>query len=95
MPNNYQLRPHTHISLGAMLSVVGAIASIFVSLSGRGLWGLSLAIVAIFLGLLGFISSASAGVRGGIISMAAIGLAVLDIPLAILVMVGKLTKWLL
>ena len=68
-------------SIASIIAIIAAIASFFVN---SGLLGLGLAVVAIVLGLVGFIKAASPRVSGGIISLIAIGLGLIAALFAVL-----------
>jgi hypothetical protein len=76
--------------IAATLAIVAAIGSYIASCTGN--WGLGLfaAIVAVPLGVVGLLMSASPRVTGGIMSIAAIVLAVIGVVLALLVMLGAI-----
>jgi hypothetical protein len=67
-------------SVPAVIAIIAAIASFFVSAG----WGFVLAIIAVIAGILGFLLSASPRRSGGIISIIAIVLGVLAFVVALL-----------
>jgi hypothetical protein len=83
-----------NVSMAAMVAIVAALGSFFLSCSGRGVFGLVAAIVGVIFGFLGFMRAASPRVRGGMISLAAIGLSVVALVPAILAMLGKMASYL-
>jgi hypothetical protein len=68
------------IGIAALLSVIAAIGSFFVS----PVAGFLLALLAIFLGIIGFVIAASPRVRGGIISIFSIILGVVGVLVSVL-----------
>lgn len=74
----------------ASASAVLALGSFFATCSGHPIWGLIAAVLAFPAGLYGFLRAASPRVRGGIISLFSIAIAVLALIVAILGMLGKL-----
>ncbi len=71
----------------ATLAIIAAIASYFLTFSEHHLAGLIVAIVAIPLGIGGFVMAASPRVSGGVISIISILLGVFAIGIAVLAMV--------
>jgi len=71
---------NARIGMAATLSIVAAIGSFFVN----PLPGFFLALVAIFLGIIGFVMAASPRVRGGILSIFSIILGVAGLLVSIL-----------
>lgn len=70
MPDPYA----PHKSMASLLAIAAAIASFFVH---SGILGLVLAIIAIVLGLIGFLLSLAPGIKGGILSLLAMVLGVI------------------
>jgi hypothetical protein len=71
---------NARIGMAATLSIIAAIASFFV----RPVPGFFLALLAIFLGIIGFVMAASPRVRGGIISIFSIIIGVIGVLAAVL-----------
>ena len=88
--DQYSLRPPQRMGLGAILAVVASLGSMFFSCSGHPMRGLILAIVAIPLGLFGFIRSASPEVRGGFASIVSIIVGVVGVAVALIAMFFKI-----
>jgi hypothetical protein len=74
----------------AVLAILAAIGSYVLTFSGRPVFGLLVALVALPFGVLGLISAASPRISGGILSIVAIVLAILGLGIAVLVMLGML-----
>jgi hypothetical protein len=73
-----QAKPH--FSLPALIAIAAAIGSFF---SGAG-WGLFLAGVAIFFGVIGFLVAMAPGIRGGIVSFFSVIAGAIGIVMAII-----------
>lgn len=69
------------IGIAAILAIISAIASVFVD---SAFFGFLLAIAAVVLGIIGFVMAASPRVRGGILSLTSIGIAVLALVVNVL-----------
>lgn len=74
----------------ALLSIVAAIGSFFLSCSGNGVWGLLVAIAAVVLGVIGLIAAISPRTSGGLLSIASILLGVVGAVVAILATAGAI-----
>jgi hypothetical protein len=74
--------------LAATLSIFAAIGSFIATCAGHPLWGLVAAIVAIPLGVLGFVLAASPRVSGGILSIVAMVLGAVGAIFAVLGIAG-------
>jgi hypothetical protein len=72
----------------ATLSIIAAVASFPISLTGHAIAGLIIAIISLPLGLFGLVRAASPRVSGGIISILAIILGGIGVAVAVLVLVG-------
>lgn len=72
----------------ATLAIVAAIISFIVTFSGSPILGLLTALLAIVLGIVGVVVSASPRIGGGLMSIIAIGLGALDLGIAILGFIG-------
>lgn len=71
----------------ATISIVAAIVSYLMTFNGHTVWGVLLALIAIPLGIGGFVMAASPRVSGGIMSIVAIIAAVFAIGVAVIAMV--------
>lgn len=71
----------------ATLAIIAAVASYFLTFSGHWIWAILTAIVAIPLGIAGFLMAASPRVSGGILSILAILAGVLAIGVAVVSMI--------
>ncbi len=78
-----QAKPH--YSLPSLIALGCAVGSFFVGAAG----GFILAIIAIVFGLIGLLLAMSPSVRGGLVSMASLALAVIGIIVAI----AKAVRW--
>jgi len=76
--------------LAAILSIVAAIGSFFLTFSGHSFFGFLTAIASVILGFIGLMMAASPRVSGGIISIVAIVIGALGCVIAILGMVGAI-----
>lgn len=74
----------------AILSIVAAIASFLLTLSGQGVAGMLTAIVAILFGVVGLVMAASPRISGGILSIISILVGIFAVGLALLVTLGAL-----
>lgn len=72
----------------ATLAIILAIASFFVTFTGNPIWGLLIAFITVILGIIGVVISVSPKVGGGLMSIIAIILGVLDIGIATLGIIG-------
>lgn len=72
----------------ATASILAALGSYAATCGGHPGWGLMLAIIAVPLGLLGLVLSASPRVRGGMLSIFAVILGMIGMLFAVLGMVG-------
>lgn len=89
MPS-YHIQPRAQLSAGALLSILAALGGMLASCSGHWILGLVLALLAMPLGLVGFLRSVSPHVRGGLISILAILLGALGVVFAILALIFKI-----
>jgi hypothetical protein len=71
----------------AVIAIIAAIASYFLTFSGHTVYGMVLALIAIPFGIGGFVMAASPRVSGGIISIISILLGVFAIGVAIIAMI--------
>lgn len=76
------------VGTSAAISLIAAIGSFAATCTGHPFWGLLAAAVSIPAGGIGLAMSASPRIRGGFMSLAAIGLGLLGMIAAILGMVG-------
>jgi hypothetical protein len=74
----------------AILSIIAAIGSYFLTFSAHYVWGLLIAILSVIFGIVGVMMAASPRVSGGIISIIAIVLGGIGVLVAILAMVGAI-----
>jgi hypothetical protein len=74
----------------ALLAILAAIGSYILTFSGRPVFGLVVALLALPLGVIGLVMAASPRVSGGILSIVAIVLAVFGLGIALLTMLGML-----
>ena len=74
----------------ATIAIIAAIGSFVLTFSGSPVWGLVAAILAIVLGLVGVIISASPKIGGGLMSSFSVILGIFGVGLAILVLIGIL-----
>ncbi len=72
----------------ATVSIIAAIASYFLTFTAHPVYGLIAALVAIPLGIIGLVMAASPRIGGGLLSIAAIVLAVGAIGVAVLGLIG-------
>jgi len=93
--DQYSLRPPQRVGLAAILAVLASLGSIFVSCSGRPLWGLILEILTIRFGLIGFIRAASPQISGGFASIFSILIGIVGIAVALIAMFFKIVlfRW--
>jgi hypothetical protein len=76
--------------IAAILSIIAAIGSFFLTFSGHSFFGFLVAIASVVLGFIGLLLAASPRVSGGIISIVAIIIGALGLVIAILGMVGAI-----
>ena len=88
--DQYSLRPPQRMGTSAFLAVIASLGSMFLSCSGRPLWGLILAILSIPVGLVGFIRAASPEIKGGFASIFSILVGVVGIAVALIAMFAKI-----
>jgi hypothetical protein len=88
--DNYSIRPPQRMGAGAILAVIASLGSMFLSCSGRPLWGLILAILSIPFGLFGFIRAASPEVSGGFASILSIIIGIVGVGVAVVAMFAKI-----
>jgi hypothetical protein len=72
----------------ATIAIVASIASVILTFTTHPGWGLIVALMAVFSGVIGFVMAASPRVSGGILSIVSIVLGVFGLGLAILGIVG-------
>jgi hypothetical protein len=89
-PINYGMRPPSKFGTGALMAVIASVGSMVLSFSGRPVWGLILAILAIPLGLVGFIRAASPQVHGGFASIISIVVGLAGVAVALIAMFFKI-----
>jgi hypothetical protein len=87
---DYSMRPPSRFGKGALLAGIASAGSMVLSCSGHPIWGLVLAILAIPLGLIGLLRSASREVHGGMTSIIAIVVGLLGIAVAIIALVFEI-----
>ena len=75
---------------GAILAMIASLGSMFLSCSGRPMWGLILAILSVPFGLVGFIRAASPQISGGLASIFSILIGVVGIAVALIAMFAKI-----
>lgn len=88
--DQYSLRPPQRMGTGAILAVLASLGSMFLSCSGRPIWGLILAVLSIPFGLFGFIRAASPEISGGFASIFSIIVGVVGIGVALVAMFAKI-----
>lgn len=72
----------------ATIAIIAAIGSFVLTFAGSPIWGLVVAILAIILGIVGVIISASPKVGGGLMSSFSVILGILGVGVAVLVLIG-------
>lgn len=72
----------------ATIAIIAAIGSFFLTFTGNPVWGLVTAVLAIVLGLVGVIVSASPKVGGGLMSSFSVILGIFGVGISILVLIG-------
>lgn len=72
----------------ATVAIISAIISFFLTFTGSPIWGIVVALLAIILGIIGVIVSASPKIGGGLISVLSILLGILDLGIAVLGVIG-------
>jgi hypothetical protein len=88
--DQYSLRPPQRMGTSALLAVLASLGSMFLSCSGRPMWGLILAILSIPFGLVGFIRAASPEIKGGFASIISILVGVVGVAVALIAMFAKI-----
>jgi len=88
--DQYSIRPPQRMGTSAILAVIASLGSMFLSCSGRPLWGLILAVLSIPFGLLGFLRAASPEIKGGFASIISILVGVVGIAVALIAMFAKI-----
>jgi hypothetical protein len=78
------------MGISAILAVLASLGSMFLSCSGRPLWGLILAVLSIPFGLFGFLRAASPQVSGGFASIISIVVGVVGVAVALIAMFFKI-----
>lgn len=74
----------------ATVAIISVIISFFLTFTGSPIWGAVVALLAIILGIIGVIISASPKIGGGLISILSILLGILDLGIAVLGVIGVL-----
>ena len=74
----------------AILAIAAAIGGIVLVFTGNPGWGLIVELIAIALGAVGFLMAASPRVSGGLLSIAAMIIAVLGLGMSILALIGTI-----
>jgi hypothetical protein len=82
--DQYSIRPPQRMGISAILAVLASLGSMFLSCSGRPLWGLILAVLSIPFGLFGFLRAASPQVSGGFASIISIVVGVAGVAVALI-----------
>jgi hypothetical protein len=79
----------------AILAVIASLGSMFLSCSGRPMWGLILAALSIPFGLIGFLRAASPEISGGFASIFSILVGVVGVAVALVAMFFKIVlfRW--
>ena len=72
----------------ATIAIIAAIGSFVLTFTGSPVWGLIVAVLAIILGILGVIMSASPKIGGGLMSSFSVILGIFGVGISILVLVG-------
>jgi hypothetical protein len=72
----------------ATIAVIAAIVSFFLTFTGDPIWGLIVALLAIVLGIIGVIVSASPKIGGGLVSILSILLGLVDVGISVLGIIG-------
>ncbi|MGB3221447.1 MAG: hypothetical protein WBB23_01455 [Desulforhopalus sp.] len=72
----------------ATVAIISAVISIFLTFTGSPIWGIVVALLAVVLGIIGVIVSASPKIGGGLISVLAILLGIVDLGIAVLGVIG-------
>jgi hypothetical protein len=88
--DQYSLRPPQRMGTGAILAVLASLGSMFLSCSGRPIWGLVLAVLSIPLGLIGFVRAASPEISGGFASIFSIIIGIVGVGVAVVAMLFKI-----
>lgn len=88
--DQYSLRPPQRMGTSAILAVIASLGSMFLSCSGRPLWGLILAVLSVPFGLFGFLRAASPEIKGGFASIFAIIVGVVGVGVALIAMFFKI-----
>ena len=76
--------------MAATLAIIAAIGGMVLIFMGNPFWGFLVELCAIVLGIVGFFMAASPRVSGGILSIAAIVIAVFGLGFSVLGMVGAI-----
>jgi hypothetical protein len=84
----HQLMADQKSGMVATIAVIAAIVSFFLTFSGDPVWGLIAALLAIVLGIIGVIVSASPKIGGGLISIFSILLGLVDVGISVLGIIG-------
>ena len=84
----------TRTTTAAVIAIIAALGSFLATCAGHPIWGLILAIIAIPIGAVGLVKSASPQRTGGMLSIGSIALALLGLVVAILGLVGVIGAWL-
>ncbi len=72
----------------ATIALIAAIGSFVLTFTGSPVWGLIVAVLAIVLGIVGVIMSASPKIGGGLMSSFSVILGIFGVGISILVLVG-------
>jgi hypothetical protein len=93
--SDYSIRPPSKFGTAALLAVIASLGSMFLSCSGRPLWGLILAILSIPFGLVGVLRAASPQVHGGFASIFSIIVGIVGVAVALIAMFFKIVlfRW--
>lgn len=93
--DQYSLRPPQRMGTSAILAVIASLGSMFLSCSGRPMWGLILAALSIPFGLIGFLRAASPEISGGFASIFSILVGVVGVAVALVAMFFKIVlfRW--
>ena len=76
--------------IAAVLAIIAAIGGFLLTFAGSPGWGLLVELLAVLLGAIGFFMAASPRVSGGMLSIAAVVIAIVGVGLSVLGLLGSL-----
>ncbi len=88
MPREMHITTEQRTSTAGIIAIAAAIIGVILSFFGHPFWGIITSLLAVIVGLIGLVVSASPRVGGGLVSLIAVVVGIFGLGLAVLVAVG-------